>query len=98
MICRACKELEGSTPDGFYDVEDIRTQIGQTHPPLDPPVSEKELIDICGTEGTPSNGGGYLDIRHGANGHPCIRYDASPSQRLDSAGHIGSPIVGGGRF
>jgi hypothetical protein len=98
MICRACKELEGSTPDGFFDVGEIKSQIGHAHAPLDPPVSEKELIDICGTEGTPSNGGGYLDIGYDGNGHARIRYDSSPSQRLDSAGHIGSPIVGGGRF
>lgn len=93
MICRACKNLDGSTPDGFYDIDAIKAQIDQLHPP----VSEEELIDICGTEGNPSNGGGYLDIRKDSNGHLSIRHEIDiPSQRMSAPGEIGSPIVGGG--
>jgi hypothetical protein len=93
MICRACKELDGSTPDGFYDIDTIKAHIEQLHPP----VSEDELIDICGTEGNPSNGGGYLDIRRDGKGHISIRHEIDAlTQRLSAPGEIGSPIVGGG--
>lgn len=93
MICRACKELDGSTPDGFYDIDTIKAHIDQLHPP----VTEDELIDICGTEGNPSNGGGYLDIRKDSNGHISIRHEIDVlTQRMSAPGEIGSPIVGGG--
>jgi len=104
MICRACKNLEGSTPDGFYDINSIREQLEHLNPPGEQPVSEKELLDICDTEGNAINGGGSFDIRADGNGRHSVRYenDIPPSNHrpVGAPGEIGSPIVGsgGGRF
>jgi hypothetical protein len=99
MICRACKNLEGSTPDGFYDINAIRDQLEHLNPPGEQPVLEKELLDICETEGNSINGGGSFDIRRDGNGHCSIRFenDIIPGHRpVGAPGEIGSPIVGGG--
>lgn len=99
MICRACKNLEGSTPDGFNDINALKDQLEHLNPPGEVPVSEKELLDICETEGNAINGGGSFDIRRDANGHCSVQYqsDMPTLQRpLGAPGEIGSPIVGGG--
>ncbi|RDL42153.1 Stress response protein NST1 [Venustampulla echinocandica] len=96
MICRACKSMEGSTPDRYSDINRIKEHIDHFNPPNEP-VSEKEILDICETEGSPMNGGGSFDIRQEGNGY-FIRYeDATPIHRpIGAPGEIGSPIVGGG--
>lgn len=99
MICRACKNLEGSTPDGFFDINAIRDQLEHLNPPGEAPVLEKELLDICETEGNAINGGGAFEIRKDENNHCFVRFenDVIPSHRpLGAPGEIGSPIVGGG--
>ena len=97
-ICRACKNLEGSTSDGFYDVNVIKDQVAHLTISGDAPVSTQEILDICETEGNAMNGGGSFDIRN--DGGQCsIRYEADlpNSQRpVGAPGEIGSPIVGGG--
>jgi hypothetical protein len=98
MICRACKNLEGSTPDGFHDINAVRDQVGHLNPPREEPVSEKELLDICETEGNSANGGGSFEVRNDSNGRCMIRYEADlPSNHrlVCASGDIGSPIVGG---
>lgn len=98
MICRACKNLEGNAPDGYVDINAIKEQVDQFNPPNEQPVSEKELLDICETEGNPINGGGSFDIRKDANDHASIRYenDTSSTRPIGAPGEIGSPIVGSG--
>ncbi|KUJ07469.1 uncharacterized protein LY89DRAFT_742701 [Mollisia scopiformis] len=98
MICRACKNLEGSTPDGYYDVKFIKDQVDHLNPPSEAPVSEKELLEICETEGNATNGGGSFDVRDNGEGHFSIRHDDDlpPSHRpVGAPGEIGSPIIGG---
>lgn len=98
MMCRACKNLEGSTSDGFYDIHSVLEQVGHQNP--EAPVSEKELLEICETEGSSTNGGGSFEVRKDENARHFIRFENdSPSHRLIGApGEIGSPIVGGGRY
>jgi hypothetical protein len=99
MICRACQNLEGSTPDGFYDVNLIKEQIEHLNPPGEQPVSEKELLQICETEGNSVNGGGAFEIRNDGNGQSYIRHEndtPSAHRPIGAPGEIGSPIVGGG--
>jgi len=99
MICRACQNLEGSTPDGFYDVNLIKEQIEHLNPPGEQPVSEKELLQICETEGNNMNGGGSFEIRNDANGQSYIRHEndtPSAHRPIGAPGEIGSPVVGGG--
>jgi hypothetical protein len=99
MICRACQNLEGSTPDGFYDVNLIKEQIEHLNPPGEQPVSEKELLQICETEGNSVNGGGAFEVRNDGNGQSYIRHEndtPSAHRPIGAPGEIGSPIVGGG--
>jgi hypothetical protein len=99
MICRACKNLEASAPDGFIDINALRDQVEHMNPPGEPPVSEKEVLDICETEGNAINGGGAFDIRRDSNGHCSIRFESeipTSHRALGAPGEIGSPIVGGG--
>jgi hypothetical protein len=101
MICRACKNLEGSTPDGFYAINAIKEQVAILDAPGDQPVTEKELLDICDTEGSSQNGGGSFDIRKEGNSHVSIRHEPdvpSSNRPVGAPGEIGSPIVGGGNL
>lgn len=98
MLCRACKNLEGTTPDGFFDINLVQEQVDLINPPGDQPVSEKELLDICETEGNAINGGGSFDIREDGGNHS-IRFENDilpPHRPVGAPGEIGSPIVGGG--
>ncbi|KAI1007324.1 Stress response protein [Podosphaera aphanis] len=98
MICRACRNLEGTTPDGYSNLNAIKDQVEQMCPPNEPPITEKEILDICETEGNAINGGGSFDVREDSVGNWSIRYeDEIPSHRpLGAPGEIGSPIVGNG--
>jgi hypothetical protein len=98
-ICRACKNLEGSTSDGFYDANIVKDQLAHLTAPGETPVTIQELLDICETEGNAVNGGGSFDIRSDGNGQFSIRHEADlpNSQRpTEVPGEIGSPIVGNG--
>jgi hypothetical protein len=99
MLCRACKILEGSSPDGFHQINAVRDQIERLNPPRDESVSDKELLDLCETEGNPNNGGGFFDIRTEADGRILIRYEPDAPSTYRSVGApgdnpIGSPVVG----
>ncbi|KAK3353215.1 salt tolerance down-regulator-domain-containing protein [Lasiosphaeria hispida] len=114
MLRRACEELAGpsrrssdsgtESNDGFISLDDIKAQVELFN--QGNPVEERELLDICETEGNDINGGGAFDLREDDLGRKSIRWDASngraamrpPIQRAVGApGDIGSPIVGGGR-
>jgi hypothetical protein len=96
MICRACKNLGGSTPDGFCDINAIRDQLEHLNSPGEQLISEKELLDICETEGNANNGGGVFEIRRDDNGHHFIRFENDvPSSHRPLAAPV-SPIGGGG--
>ncbi|PBP16249.1 stress response protein NST1 [Diplocarpon rosae] len=98
MICRACKNLQGTSQDGFFDIKLVKEQVDSLNPPGEQPVSERELLDICETEGNAVNGGGSFDIREDGSRHS-IRYESDtlpPNRPLGAPGEIGSPIVGGG--
>ncbi|KAG0649776.1 Stress response nst1 [Hyphodiscus hymeniophilus] len=95
-ICRACKNLEGSTSDGFYDVSIVKDQVAHLTAAGDAPVSSQELLDICETEGNAMNGGGSFGIRNDGNGQYSIRHEVDLPRSVGAPGDIGSPIVGGG--
>jgi hypothetical protein len=97
-ICRACKNLEGSTSDGFYDVTAVKDQVAHLMAHGEAPITDKELLDICETEGNAVNGGGSFNVRNDGNGQFSIRHEIElpSSQRpLGAPGEIGSPVVGG---
>jgi hypothetical protein len=96
-LCRACKHFDGSTPDGWIELELIKDQVNYMafEEGL---VSEKELLDICETEGNAVNGGGSFEVRKDENDHFSIRYenDLAHHRPLGAPGQIGSPVVGRG--
>lgn len=97
MLCTACKNLEGASPDGFHSMNAIREQIERLNPPRDEPVLEKEILDLCETEGNPNNGGGYFDVRQEGDGRISIRFEPdvpSNHRSVGAPGDIGSPVVG----
>ncbi|EKD13176.1 uncharacterized protein L3040_002978 [Drepanopeziza brunnea f. sp. 'multigermtubi'] len=99
LITQACKNLEGTSPDGYFDINLVKREVDSINT-SDDPVSEAELLDICETEGNAVNGGGSFDVR-AIGTTRSIRYetDALPPHRpLGAPGEIGSPIMGSGNF
>jgi hypothetical protein len=110
MLRRACEELadaEGKKADGkagandsFVPLERIKTQVEIFN--LGYPVDEKELLDICETEGNEVNGGGSFDVRDSEPGVKLIRFVSGnerpmPQPVQKAVGyHPGSPLGGGG--
>jgi hypothetical protein len=109
MLRRACEELgdaeskktDGSASnDGFISLESIKTQVEMFNHGF--PVDERELLDICDTEGNEVNGGGSFDVRDGDQGSKSIRFvsgnerpTAQPVQKAVGY-HPGSPVGGSG--
>jgi hypothetical protein len=104
MLCQACKGLTASGiahPDGFMDLTTIKAQIESQSG--DPSTTEEDLLNLCDTEGSPSNGGGTFEVRRDISGpgKHMIRWapDAvdglNPQHRAVGApGEIGSPLTG----
>ncbi|KAI9158894.1 Stress response protein NST1 [Paramyrothecium foliicola] len=104
MLCQACKDLSGSSSadaDGYIDIDTIKSQIDSQA--ADPSITEHDLLDLCETEGSSSNGGGTFDVKHDVSGpgNHWIRWvpdhgdGPSPHYRAVGApGEIGSPLAG----
>lgn len=97
-LCKACKTLASTAPDGYIEMSVIRGQVEKIlceEPPL-----ERELLEICETEGNSHNGGGVFEVRTDTNGHNFIKHesgdDGDRHRTLGAPGEIGSPVVGSG--
>jgi hypothetical protein len=65
MLCQACRELTNSPStdaDGFIDITSVKSHV-ESLSGGDATISEQDLLDLCDTEGSPSNGGGTFDMR-----------------------------------
>jgi len=75
-LCRACEHLASNpTVDsmaGFVSLHDIKVMI---HNMFGGPVEEKEILDLCETEGNHANGGGSFELRRDEHGRNWIRFD-----------------------
>jgi hypothetical protein len=108
MLRRACEELanserrntegNGEASNPFTSLERIKTQVeifNHGHP-----VDEKELLDICETEGNEINGGGSFDVRDDGHGGKSIRFVSGNERptpqpvQLAVGYHPGSPVGG----
>ncbi|KAI1073970.1 hypothetical protein F5B20DRAFT_565342 [Whalleya microplaca] len=105
MLVRACKDLENHAADvnGYIDLPAIKGHVDSINLPPTEPVSERELLDMCETEGNPQNGGGSFDVRRDDNGKVAIRFEPDGAlippgypRSIGAPGEIGSPIVGAG--
>jgi hypothetical protein len=107
MLRRACEELadgvgkqDGNSPQQapvkFIPLEKIKAQIEMFN--HGHPVEEKEILDICETEGNEVNGGGSFDVRDDDKGGKLIRFVSGDEQRTPQpvqravGYHPGSPI------
>lgn len=95
-LCRTCRNLESNYPDGYIDMGVVLEHVKEILPE-DPPT-ETELIDICETEGTPTNGGGVFNFKTNEKHYNSIKYipDADLRRTVGGPGEIGSPVVGSG--
>lgn len=104
MVSQACRQLTAaSQPDngsGFHDVNTALQRVDQLNPQSEPPVTLREMLDICDTEGNAQNGGGSFVIKNegprtlvkfepDVNGAP-----TGTARRGIVPGDIGSPIPG----
>jgi len=108
MLRRACEELAAAacrTPEGSAEVKDnfialdlIKAQVellNHGHA-----VDEKELLDICETEGNEVNGGGSFDVRDDEQGGKYIKFVSgserpTPQPVQKAVGYPPSSPVGG---
>lgn len=103
LLCKACKDLSSTgncDNEGFTDLSSVRAQIEAQSG--DNSITAQDLMNLCDTEGSPSNGGGTFDVRRDATsaGKHTIRWvpDAGMPSQFRSAvgapGEIGSPLAG----
>lgn len=95
MLCQACRDLgnsQSSDKDGFVDISAVKSHVDSLSGG-DTSISEQDLLDLCDTEGSHSNGGGTFDVRRDeAASKDKIRF--VPDQHPALAGLNGS--MGGG--
>ncbi|KAK3187309.1 Stress response protein nst1 [Lecanicillium sp. MT-2017a] len=102
MLCKACKDLSSAgncDSEGFTDLSSVRAQVEAQSG--DASITAQDLMNLCDTEGSSSNGGGTFDVRRDASGagKHTIRWvpDAgmTPQFRpVGAPGEIGSPLAG----
>lgn len=94
---------------GFIPLQAIKAKMDQLSQGTLQPVLEKEVLDICETEGNETNGGGSFDLRHDQTaGQTSIRWvmgnhgsrtlSLPVNRAVGAPGEISSPIVGSGVF
>lgn len=102
LLCQACKELANSEDtDGYIDIGTIKSHIDSATG--DQTILEQDLLDLCDTEGSPSNGGGTFDVKRDAGGpnNHAVRWQPDPNdgfnpqyRAVGAPGEIGSPLTG----
>jgi hypothetical protein len=74
----------------------VLRQVELLKPGNEGPISFRELLDICDTEGNPQNGGGSFTIEtHEPNGY-YVKFEPGRNRSMSArgaAGDIGSPIT-----
>ncbi|KAL2854392.1 salt tolerance down-regulator-domain-containing protein [Aspergillus pseudoustus] len=102
LVIQACKQLNTIGPskdtDGYHDVNVVLRQVEQYQPSNEAPISLKEMLDICDTEGNAQNGGGSFSIRKSEKGEfvkfePDTNSAASGQRGSIGPGEIGSPLT-----
>lgn len=74
-------------------------QVDQLRPISEAPISLRELLDICDTEGSPQNGGGSFSIKEDETGR-YVKFEPDTNSAVSGhrgslvPGDIGSPIPG----
>lgn len=82
----------GKGADGFHDVNLVLRQVDQLRTANEPPISLKEMLDICDTEGNPQNGGGSFLIKDDKENGKFVKFE--PDNNSSVPGHRGSIVPG----
>ncbi|KAI1172781.1 hypothetical protein F4777DRAFT_560474 [Nemania sp. FL0916] len=102
LLVRAYKDLENYAADaaGYIELSAIKGHVDSINPSPSESIDERELRDICDTEGNPQNGGGNFYTRDDDNGKTAIRFEmnggSGRAPYVGAPGEIGSPVVGAG--
>ncbi|KAK7429341.1 Stress response protein nst1 [Neonectria magnoliae] len=101
MMCQACKDLANmGDPEGYIGLATIKSQIDAQIG--EQSIMEEDLLDLCDTEGSLSNGGGAFDVKRdaGGPGKHTVRWVPDPADGFSSQyrgagapGEIGSPLT-----
>ncbi|PWY87817.1 hypothetical protein BO94DRAFT_546003 [Aspergillus sclerotioniger CBS 115572] len=95
LVIQACKQLNMMSPSkgasGYHDVKIVLRQVDQLRPSDEPPITLKEMLDICDTEGSTQNGGGSFLIRSDETGD-YVKFE--PDTNSASSGHRASIVPG----
>ena len=95
LVIQACKQLNMMSPSkgasGYHDVKIVLRQVDQLRSTNEPPITLKEMLDICDTEGNTQNGGGSFSIKSDETGD-YVKFE--PDTNSASSGHRGSIVPG----
>lgn len=102
LVSQACRQLDSGQEISYHSVTQVLQLVQQlnqqTKPPLEPPIYEKEMLDLCETEGNPQNGGGSFLIDKDNSGAVLVKFDpglgTSGPRNSIVPGDIGSPVPG----
>ncbi|KAL7944230.1 hypothetical protein V8C42DRAFT_326208 [Trichoderma barbatum] len=102
LLSQACKELTNTASadkEGYVDLGSIKAHVDMMSG--DPTILEQDLLNLCDTVGSLSNGGGSFDVKQDVVGLKRIRWVPDADEGLNphfravgAPGEIGSPLVG----
>ncbi|KOS21791.1 Stress response protein nst1 [Escovopsis weberi] len=102
MLCQACKDLTfaSADSDGYVDLTAVKSHIDGLSG--DSSITDDDLLNLCDTEGSHTNGGGTFDVMrdHPGQGKHSIRWVPESKDGLNphfravgAPGEIGSPLI-----
>lgn len=100
LVCQACNKLSINPPlnsrNGFHSVDVVLRQVELLKAGHEGPITLREMLDICDTEGNSQNGGGTFTVEsYEANGL-YVKFEPGQNRVIGAraaAGEIGSPIT-----
>ncbi|KAL3469542.1 salt tolerance down-regulator-domain-containing protein [Aspergillus californicus] len=99
LVIQAWKQLSAMSSkdtDGYHEVTAIQHQVEELQPD-EPTIPQREMLDICDTEGNAQNGGGSFAIKTDETGvfvkfEPDTNSGVTGQRGSIAPGEIGSPI------
>jgi hypothetical protein len=99
MICKACQQIVSSgDSEGYIGIATLKSMVDEMSG--DHSISEQDLLNLCETEGSRTNGGGTFSIlqdvdgpgKHGVRWEPDMNDGfGTPYRAVGAPGEIGSP-------
>ncbi|KAM0464988.1 hypothetical protein ACHAPV_001980 [Trichoderma viride] len=100
LLSQACKDLintPSADKEGYVDLVNIKSHVEMMSG--DASISEQDLLNLCDTMGSSSNGGGSFDVKQDMLGQRRVRWVPDTDEGLNphfravgAPGEIGSPL------